>query len=127
MVSTIRKTHTVWENSRVYECLTWQHTEQTVKFNSIDKAGPYALWLLYSPVTRKQIKKFRFKNCSLFVNYTKLTPWKRVLLEKLIAPQLLTKFGAFYEARKFITVLKRAPNLSLSSARSVHSTSHPIS
>ena len=88
----------MWENSRVYERLTWKHTKQTMKFNPINKAGTYALWLLYFPVTRKQIKKVRFKNCSLFVNYTKLTPWKRVLLEKLIVPQLLMKFGTFYEA-----------------------------
>jgi hypothetical protein len=33
-----------------------------------------------------------------------LTPWNRVLLEKLIVTQLVKKFTAFYKTRRFITV-----------------------
>jgi len=34
-----------------------------------------------------------------------LTPWCRVLLEKLIGMQLVKKFPAFHGTRKFITAL----------------------
>ena len=50
-----------------------------------------------------------------------LTPWSRVLLQKLIGSQLVKKFPAFYGTRKFITVLTRSRHLSLSWARSIHS------
>jgi hypothetical protein len=33
-----------------------------------------------------------------------LTPWSRLLLEKLIVIQLVKKFPAFYRTLKFITV-----------------------
>jgi hypothetical protein len=39
---------------------------------------------------------------------TKLTPWSRVLLEKLTGRQLVKKFPAFYGTRMFITALTRA-------------------
>ena len=43
-----------------------------------------------------------------------LTPWSRVLLEKLASLQLVKKFPAFYGTRRFLTALTRAPHLSLS-------------
>jgi hypothetical protein len=43
-----------------------------------------------------------------------LTPWSRVLSEKLRRPELLKKFPAFYGTRKFITAFTRARHLSLS-------------
>ena len=49
------------------------------------------------------------------LNYL-LTPWSRVLLEKLIK-----KFPAFYRTPKFITVLTSARHLSLSWANSIQS------
>ena len=48
-----------------------------------------------------------------------LTPWSRVLLEKLTGSQLVQKFPAFYETRRFITAVTR--HLSLSWARSIQS------
>jgi hypothetical protein len=57
-----------------------------------------------------------------------LTPWSRVLLEKMTVTQLAKKFPAFYATRKFITVFTRARRWSLSWARCIQSTpSHPIS
>jgi hypothetical protein len=53
-----------------------------------------------------------------------LTPWSRVLLEKLTGLQLVKKFPAFYGIRKFITALTSARHLSLSWASSIQST-HP--
>jgi hypothetical protein len=43
-----------------------------------------------------------------------LTPWSRVLFEKLKRPELLKKFPAFYGTRRFITAFTRARLLSLS-------------
>jgi hypothetical protein len=46
--------------------------------------------------------------------FNKLTPWSRVLPEKLKPPKLLKKFPAFYGTRRFITVYTRARHLSIS-------------
>ena len=43
-----------------------------------------------------------------------LTPWSRVLLEKLSGPQLVKKFRAFDGTKMFITAFTRARCLSLS-------------
>ena len=57
-----------------------------------------------------------------------LTPWSRVLLEKLTGFQLVKKFPAFYRTRRFITAVTSARHLSLSWASSIHSIpSHPTS
>ena len=43
-----------------------------------------------------------------------LTPWSRVLLEKLTGFQLVKNFPSFYRTRRFITAVTGAPRLSLS-------------
>ena len=43
-----------------------------------------------------------------------LTPWSRVLLEKLASLQLVKKLPAFYGTRRFLTALTSARHLSLS-------------
>jgi len=43
-----------------------------------------------------------------------LTPWSRVLPEKLTGFQLVQEFPAFYGTRRFITAFTSARNLSLS-------------
>jgi hypothetical protein len=43
-----------------------------------------------------------------------LSPWSRVLLEKLTGLQLVKKFPAFYGTRRFITAFTIARHLSLS-------------
>jgi hypothetical protein len=43
-----------------------------------------------------------------------LTPYSRVLPEKLKRPKLLKKFPAFYETRRFIIVFTRAHHMSVS-------------
>jgi hypothetical protein len=43
-----------------------------------------------------------------------LSPWSRVLLEKLTGSQLVTNLPVFYGTRRFITVLTSAVQLSLS-------------
>jgi len=57
-----------------------------------------------------------------------LTPWSRVLLEKLTGFQLVKKFSAFYGTRWFITAFINVRQLSQSWANSIQSTSpHPTS
>ena len=48
-----------------------------------------------------------------------LTPWRRVLFEKMARFQLVKKFPAFYETRRFITTFTRVRHLSLFSVRSI--------
>jgi hypothetical protein len=50
----------------------------------------------------------------IYARETKLTPWSRVLPEKLTCPQLLKKFPAFCGSNEFITAFKTACHLSLS-------------
>jgi len=57
-----------------------------------------------------------------------LTPWYRVLLEKLTGLQLVKKFPAFHGTRRFITALTSVRHLSLSWASSIQSIyPHPTS
>ena len=57
-----------------------------------------------------------------------LTPWCRVLLEKLIGLQLVKKFPAFHGTRRFITALTSVLQLSLSWASPIQSIyPHPTS
>ena len=57
-----------------------------------------------------------------------LTPWCRVLLEKLTGLQLVKKFPAFHGTRKFITALTSVRHLSLSWASPIQSIyPHPTS
>ena len=56
-----------------------------------------------------------------------LTPWCRVLLEKLTGLQPVKKFPAFHGTRRFITALTSVHHLSLSWASPIQSISpHPI-
>ena len=69
-------------------------------------------------------------NCGvriLLIHYL-LTPWCRVLLEKLTGLQLVKKVPAFYGTRRFITALTSVRHLSLSCASPIQSTHpHPTS
>ena len=57
-----------------------------------------------------------------------LTPWCRVLLEKLTGLQLVKKFPAFHGTRRFITALTSIRQLSVSWARPIQSICpHPTS
>ena len=57
-----------------------------------------------------------------------LTPWCRVLLEKLTGLQLVKKFPAFHGTRRFITALTSVRHLSLSWSSPIQSIQpHPTS
>jgi hypothetical protein len=66
--------------------------------------------------------------CLVTTLSNKLSPWSRVLIEKLTVTQLVKKYPDFYATRRFITVFTTAYLMSLSWARWIHSTAfHPIS
>jgi hypothetical protein len=44
------------------------------------------------------------------INTYLLTPWSRLILEKLTGSQLLKKFPTFYGTRRFITAFTNAMN-----------------
>jgi hypothetical protein len=50
----------------------------------------------------------------MFMQVEMLTPWGRVLPEKLTVSQLVRKFPAFYGTGRFITAFTKARHLSLS-------------
>ena len=68
-----------------------------------------------------------FPNTMPFMTYL-LTPWCRVLLEKLTGLQLVKKFPAFHGTRKFIAALTSIRHLSLSWSSPIQSIyPHPTS
>ena len=71
----------------------------------------------------KQVVYVAYINLTLKYTYL-LTPWYRVLLEKLTGLQLVKKFPAFHGTRRFITALTTVRHLSLSWASPIQSTSH---
>jgi hypothetical protein len=64
------------------------------------------------PITMDNVRKF-YQIRQNMLDYI-LTPWSRVLPEKLKRPELLKKFPAFYGTQRFITAFTRARHLSLS-------------
>jgi len=77
-----------------------------------------ALWLIHI------VMKFRTTYLLIYL----LTPWSRVLLEKLTSSQLVKKSPAFHGTRRFITAFTNARHLSLSWASSIQSMPpHPTS
>ena len=72
--------------------------------------------------------RFPFKQQSALPSTHSLTPWCRVLLEKLTGFQLVKKFSEIYGTRRFITAFTSAGHLSLSWASSIQSIPpHPTS
>ena len=64
----------------------------------------------------------------MYIHTYLLTPWCRVLLEKLTGLQLVKKFPALHGTRRFITVLTSLRHLSLSWASPIQSIyPHPTS
>ena len=75
--------------------------------------------MTWDPFKQIYIKRIFF--VPFFVNSYLLTPWCRVLLEKLTGLQLVKKFHAFHRTRKFITALTSVHHLSLSWANPIQS------
>ena len=84
--------------------------------------------VVVSHITLVQVSGyFLYKIFTYLITYL-LTPWCRVLLEKLTGLQLVKKFPSFYGTRRFITAFTSVRQLSLSWASPIQSTyPHPTS
>ena len=83
-------------------------------------------FFLYFP--QKKCTYYVLSHLILLVYTYLLTPWCRVLLEKLTGLQLVKKFPAFHGTRRFITALTRFRHISLSWAHPIQSIyPHPTS
>ena len=83
----------------------------------------YSLTVYYDLLSFIPIN-FMFYLCNIYL----LTPWCRVLLEKLTGLQLVKKFPAFHRTWRFITALTSVRHLSLSWASPIQSIyPHPTS
>ena len=77
---------------------------------------------------RKIVGKQCDSNVNKYILIDILTPWCRVLLEKLTGLQLVKKFPAFHGTRRFVTALTSVRHLSLSWASPIQSLyPHPTS
>jgi len=87
-----------------------------------------SLWYFWRFGHHIVLPLFRYTYLLIYLLPYLLTPFSRVLLEKLMAFQLLKKFLAFYGTRRFIIAFTSAGHLSLSWAWSIWSVSpHPTS
>jgi hypothetical protein len=77
------------------------------------------LWLGFALSLRALLLTYLFTDS--------LTPWSRVLLEKLAVSQLVKKLPAFYGARRFITAFRSDRHLSLSWSSQSNPNPHPTS
>ena len=76
----------------------------------------------------RPVMELLYFNALLLIKRYLLTPWCRVLFEKLTGYQLVKKFPAFHGTRRFITVLTSLGHPSLSWASPVQSIyPHPSS
>jgi len=71
-----------------------------------------SIWKIQVELTAKKYNGY-FVWCSYLLTYL-LTPWSRVLLEKLTGLHLVKKFPTFYGTRRFITAFTSARHLFLS-------------
>jgi len=101
-------------------------THYQTKFSHLGNQEP-GIWvrLLCSINQLQPIQKISTKQCDIT---HLLTPWSRVLLEKLPGTQLIKKFPAFYGTQKFITAITSSCHLPLSWASLIQSIPpHPTS
>jgi hypothetical protein len=79
-----------------------------VSASGSSRAAPVSMKIIFIPVFNalEPRRKHRFTYL--------LTPWNRVLPEKLKRPELLKKFPAFYGTRRFMAVFITAHHQSLS-------------
>ena len=131
----------IWGNSVALSlCLQWRICIRGGLHNAAsdfcEAAMRVAMWCTehcvrygeYSTVQRYRIAPCPLKYCTriltellIYLLTYLLTPWSRILLEKLTCPQLVKKFPEFYGTRKFITTFTNARHLSLSWASSIQS------
>ena len=103
-----------------YEICSINEVPQAIKIKwVVVKRVTCSLFIPLSPPPKKSPSTTILMS-SLYTTYL-LTPWCRVLLEKLTGLQLAKKFPVFYGTRRFITALTSVRHLSLSWASPIQS------
>ena len=100
---------------RIHTCVQWYRC-----FASFVACGPDVA-TYYIRYSTQRALFFRYRCIQIYIYTHLLTPWCRVLLEKLTGLQLLQKFPTFHATRRFITPLTGVRHLSLSWASPIQS------
>ena len=110
------------------DCRLWKQGYCFVKWGCLKKFPSQVFFSFIRPwIQFSDWNISRNAGASFRITYL-LTPWCRVLLEKLTGLQLVKKFPAFHGTRRFITTLTSVRHLSLSWANPIQSTyPHPTS
>ena len=100
---------------RVYK-LEWETDAETLKKRVTYSWNGWSTSLRFRPGVQQATKYCMYTEYLGLLTYL-LTPWCRVLLEKLTGLKLVKKFPAFYGTRRFITAFTsfRHPSLSWAS------------
>ena len=107
--------------------LTYRYNNQNDRNRSNTKTRTPSSLTEFSPHINCPSSIVSVHTLTYLLTYS-LTPWFRVLLEKLTGLQLVKKFPAFYGTRRFITALTSVRHLSLSWTSPIQSTyPHPTS
>jgi hypothetical protein len=107
----------------IFECIQYIHDIISIFIADCISSHKYTL-LAQEIITSNRIDCITKQRLNNIVITYLLTPWSRVLPEKLTGLQLVKKFPPFYGTRRFITALTSARHLSLSWANPIQS-SHP--
>jgi len=99
-------------------CLQLPHLSAI--WTQISSRRKHVLDLVYKENDRRRRQSSVTAPCRFAYTYL-LTPWSRVLLEKLTGSASSQEIPRFFGTRKFITVLTSARHLSLSLANSIQS------
>jgi len=99
-------------------------SEDSSLVNNVDELGLVYQGLTYNSLCPKKSFVWGIRTWNVIFEGVSnsldlLSPWSRVLLEKLTGPQLVKNFPAIYGTRRFITAVTTARHLSLSWARSI--------
>ena len=106
-----------------------QHIYYNINFteNILVVNGPILLFIATNMKTVPFFRVLHIREWAKWKPYL-LTPWCRVLIQKLTGLQLVKKFPIFYGTRRFITALTSVHHLSVSRASPIQSTHpHPTS
>ena len=111
------------------EMLSWKNPINQLM--SVLNSACFAVRAVNAITSQETLRKISFSciHCVMINGLTRsvylltylLTPWCRVLLEKLTGLQLVKKFPAFHGTRRFITALTSVRHLSLSWASPIQS------
>ena len=108
--------------------INWKIASACKLKSLILKCLEFYFHLSYTFSVKNTVELKKYLLIEIYLYYYLITPWCRVLLEKLTVLQLVKKFPAFHGTRRFITALTSVRHLSLFWASPIQSIyPHPTS